>query len=342
MSFPASLGLSGDRNTPLAAELLAGIQAACADHDVPVRWANRETDERQVGAVLAIGFPGLHPQLLERAASTRRVLWYGENLPPPGGVTLATRLLRGVPSARLLDLLIGGVSVGGRVGVPVRLRRWRARAGVEREWSRNVRELREAARSFHRIVVITRDRAASAGQLGLRAHVAPFGYHEAMAGPLVSPDARRQTPVVLLGRDFDLRTRRGFGARSVLAALPRSLAPSIIERGLYGAERTEVLSGARVVIDIHRVPGNSSGLRFVLASAAGAAVISEPSLDSWPLVPGTHFIEAPIDRISEATQELLADEPRRQQMVKEAQQLLRGPLAMWECLKAALGDEVSA
>src|SRR5205814_204531 len=136
----------------LAGELLQGIEGACAEAGWGTIRVGSAAEEAAVPVLLAIGYPHYYPGLKARLATARRVLWYGEMLPPPPSNTRIARIFRNLPSARALDLAIGAISVRGVREPPQRVMRWRERAAVEREWARNLRELVATQVCFDRIM----------------------------------------------------------------------------------------------------------------------------------------------------------------------------------------------
>lgn len=106
--------------------------------------------------------------------------------------------------------------------------------------------------------------------------------------------------------------------------------------GRWGSDRDAILRRARVVLDVQRVPGNFTGLRWLLASAAGSVYVVEPMDDPAPMRPGIDHIEAPIDHLIEEVRRLLADEPARRSIAEESQVLLRGELTMPRSLQRVL------
>jgi hypothetical protein len=68
-------------------------------------------------------------------------------------------------------------------------------------------------------------------------------------------------------------------------------------------------------------------MRWCLASANGAVMVSEPLSLPDPLRPGIDYMESPLDRISEDIAGLLRDEPRR--------------IAMRDSCKARIGEEMT-
>lgn len=338
MTLPAVLGLAAEGQDLLIAELMSGVEATCAELGTPTRNVMTSMDEAAVPVLLAIGYPGFYPDLMARPRSARRVLWYGENLPPVGSDTLLAGTLRAFPSARAFDLLIRALSLGGRRPPDRLLLRWRERAAVEREWARNRRGLLAERLLFDRIVVTSQDRATSARRVGVPVSVSPFGYHERSAGRLQPAEAPRDLDVVVFGTDLRARTRRGAILRQAEEGLRPSITPTLMDHGLYGPDRERLLGRTRVVLDIHRVPGNFNGLRFMFAAAAGAVLVSEPCDDPRPLVPGEHYVEAAVERLPDAIRDILADEPRRRRIVEAGQELLRGELAMRRTLERVIAD----
>lgn len=318
------LGLAVERPTLTAAALRLGVEAAADELGWPHRQVADAADEADCDLVLAIGDPRAYPDLLRRPTVARRVLWYGEPLPRPmldsGG-----RLHRVAPSGRILDVA-GGLMPGLRRSG--RFLRWRERAAMVREPIANLRLLKRVERAFDRIVLDATDRAEGALGGGLPVAVVPFGYHTAFAGPLDATD-ERPIDILLLARFIGRYGRR----QRIVGELERHLEDRglrlvKVTHGSYGARRRDLLRRARVVVDIHRMPGNHPGFRFLVAAAAGAVLLSEPLHRPEPLEPGVHYLEAPSTQMAQSVADLLADEPRRLRIVEAAQSLLASELHM--------------
>jgi hypothetical protein len=88
---------------------------------------------------------------------------------------------------------------------------------------------------------------------------------------------------------------------------------------------------------VHRIPGGYPLYNFILASAAGAALVTEPLIRPEPLVPGVHYVEAPTADLAAAARDLLDDEPRRRRLVEAAQALLESDLDLRRTLPRAIG-----
>jgi hypothetical protein len=109
-----------------------------------------------------------------------------------------------------------------------------------------------------------------------------------------------------------------------------------IVQGVWGSERAALLRRTRVVVDVHRIPGNFVGLRLLLTLAAGAALVTEPMTDPWPFVPGIHFLEAPMSDLLDVARHLADDEGERTRLIEAGQTLLRDSLTMQVSLERVL------
>lgn len=334
------LGLAAEEHSALVDELIAGVEGVCADSEVPVRRVRNGRDEALVDALIAIGDPRAYPDLIARPPATRRICWLDAHLPPASDNDLTARLMRGIPSPEILDIAHGLSAPLPAPDARLRLLAAREHAEIERQWADGLAQLKAATGAFHELIVPSPDRAEWPSARGMRARVVPFGYHPEMGGPLVDPgEGDRDIAVLVLATEARGRGRRGRLLAEVLERIERLVQVAVVEAGAYGAEREALLARTRVVLDVHRVPDASPGLRFLLATAAGAALAAEPAVKAGALAAGRHFVAAEIDRLAEATLEILADEPRRQALVRAAQDLLRGPLAMATCLEEVLASE---
>lgn len=323
------LGVADQQHNVLFGELLDAIEAAGARLGIELQRMSDPAREAEYDLLLMVGYPYLYPAFHEHARRTRRVLWFAEHLSgsPPG---LTSRALRALPSARILD--VAHDTVGRVTGSRARgtILRWRERAALERIWGANVTHLRRAHSVVDELVVTSRDVVHAARLAGwTSARHVPFGYHEAMAGALVPADsAGRDIDVLVLARDVDARIRRARVLRDFYAQLPDAVSVEVVDRGLYGADRHRLLARARVVLDIHRLPGNIGGIRFVLASAAGAAVVTEGSPDEPMAGSPAALVRAPTTDLADAVVALLRDEDRRRALVAAAQDQLSGEMSM--------------
>lgn len=331
-AFPARLGVADEGLWGFLRELADAVMVTARDMGSDARNINSAADEAQVDVVLAIGSVFLYPGLVARPRNARRVLWHVEPLPRMSGASRGG-IHRLLPTGRILDL--------GRAAMPpmartATWRRWREQAANVREPLTNLVQLRRHTAAFDRIVVDARSRAQGALEAGIPVDIVPFGYHPSYAGP-IGAAGPRDLDVVALG-NVDPVARR----RRIVAAIEDELGKSHVEvtridGHVYGAARRAVLERARVSIDVHRIPGGYPLYNFILASAAGAALVTEPLAGPEPLVPGLHYVEAPTVDLARAARDLLSDEPRRRRIVEAAQALLASDLDLRRTLPRALG-----
>jgi hypothetical protein len=333
MSGRTQLGLADESRGGFSVDLMMGVEAAATELGWRHARVGTAAEESAADVVLAIGDVRLFPDLLRRLKRARRVLWHGETLPRPTSESGAA-IHRALPTGRLLDWTFAAVPRADRLP---RLLRLREQAAIVREPLANLRLLEKYADRFDRIVIDSADRAEGAIRAGLPVDVVPYGYHEAYAGALVA-GGERPVQALVLAHLVGRHGRRQRWMTLVERQLgERGIALEPYPTGTYGVKRTERLRQTRVVVDIHRMPGNFPGFRFIVASAAGSALVTEPLTRPEPLVPGVHYLEAPADRMADAVAGLLADEPARQRLVEASQALLADQLHMRTVLPRALG-----
>ena len=331
------LGLAYAGPDPLIDSLIASIEPSAAEIGLTTRRVERPEDERSVDVLLVVGFPRSYAALLDAPRSARRIAWFGEPLPRSAagdgvdGSKAASAVGRGL---RLMKRSVGPIT---RRRLPGPLGRIRESAAIAEERTSNLADAVWCSRLVDRVVVTSRDRARTLADQSVAAATVPFGYHPSVAGPLVAPACEgRDVAVVVVGGGTDeRRLRRG----RVLAAIGpdlESLGTVVRLDGVWGRERDAVLRRTRVVVDVQRVPGNFTGLRFLIAMAAGAVVVSEPLDDPYPFVPGRDHIEAPAGQIAGAVAAVLADEAYRRAIAESGQALLGGDLSMRTSLERVL------
>ncbi|MEO7118928.1 MAG: glycosyltransferase [Candidatus Limnocylindrales bacterium] len=286
--------------------------------------------------------PGPPERLLGRlggATSAGIIAWYTEPLArAPFGP--GSRVLRSVTSGHILGTAARALPFLTR---SARFRDWWERAAWERDMVRNKHELLAMWKRFEEVVVTDQERASALSDVGRSVRVIPIGYHAALAGPIIDPaEGQRPIEVFFFGRHL-LAGRRRF---RLLARLREELSPDVTvtvpDEWIQGDERAALLARVKVVIDIHRVPGAFSPERHILATAAGAALITEPLPVQPPYTAGTHHIEVPIDGMADAVRSLLAEEDRRVALVRASQALVEGPLDMRVCMRALLGGSTTS
>jgi hypothetical protein len=259
-------------------------------------------------------------------------VWTGEPLPSPpepGSAASVDGRVRARRVRRPISIVFR------RLPLPAALDARRVEATMGRLLRANLDELASAAAAGADLVVTSRDRRATLAGFGLTASVVPFGYHERHAGPLTpAATGPRDIPMLLLGSRATHTRRASAVDRLQQTGTARGLR---IEEGVWGPARNTLLRRARVLVDVHRIPGNFVGMRLLLGLAAGAVVVTEPMADPAPFVPGVHYVEAPLSEVLDVATLLAADDARRTALVDAGQALLRDDLAMRTSLRRVLG-----
>ena len=86
---------------------------------------------------------------------------------------------------------------------------------------------------------------------------------------------------------------------------------------LKEADKYHRLRSAKVLLNLHRTTSSAlEWMRFLEAICNGCVVVSEPCLDSEPLVADEHFLTASVERIGDVINRLL-DEPARLRRLRE-------------------------
>lgn len=106
-----------------------------------------------------------------------------------------------------------------------------------------------------------------------------------------------------------------------------------------GAAKFTALANTRILLNVHRSDEPYfEWARIVEAIANGCVVASETSVGIEPLVPGVHFLMAPLDHLAEQAIALAFDEPRRAAMADAAYKLTTTSLSQGDLLQAALTE----
>lgn len=158
--------------------------------------------------------------------------------------------------------------------------------------------------------------------------VAYIGFHPNWQADL---GLKRDVPVLWIGKlATDRRRRLLKRIRSELKA--RGVDVLVIDGVenpyVFGEERTILLNRTKIVLNILRSKWDNNGLRYYLTAPNRSLVVTEPTLDHTPFLPGVHLIEAPVEQITDTICYYLTHEDERQRIVEQAYQLVTTELTM--------------
>ena len=151
-------------------------------------------------------------------------------------------------------------------------------------------------------------------EYGVHAHYEPVPRHDGFGA---RRDQVRDLPVLFVGMSRD---RRGDRLRALAASLEgRGIPLTIVDRGLYGEARTALLNRARILVNLHKYPWHFERIRFSLAAANGALLVSEgPIADPAPMEPGVHLVAAPTTELPAVIESLLQAPARIEALAQQA------------------------
>ena len=169
---------------------------------------------------------------------------------------------------------------------------------------------------------------------GIEAKFVPLGYHCRWGENL---NLRRDIDVLFFG------TTRCEHRRNVLYAVQKELASrkidlKIVNRNCFGAERTELLNRARIVLDIPRVPWDRGGMRFLMGMSCGALMVSESLDDTAPYKAGVHFVQSRVTELPDLVCYYLSHDSQRKAIVSSAYQFVTEELTLGKMISQILGE----
>ena len=300
-------------------------------------------------------FPGYCDQL-KRGVPRRPmvVLWQMDPLPPVGLDTEAERI--GLAAARWKSILRLNRSA---VAMPrweklltlIRLREWAYKQfsapGFRRSWQimqktpgmdhdfdwQQVRGVMKAwsiileahhGKWVDYLVPSTQQRQRFFNERGIMADFVPVGAYAEAGRELGTP---RDIPVVFLGTAKHGRRAAMLDELGVFLQ-QRGIAFRRIESGCYGDERTALLNRTRILVNLHNYPWSPAWIRFLMASACGTLVVSEPTEDDRPFVAGQHYVAATLAEMPDTIVRLLADPEHCARIAQAASGLCRTELTL--------------
>jgi hypothetical protein len=167
---------------------------------------------------------------------------------------------------------------------------------------------------------------------GLPSAFVPFGHIPGFGR--WSGEERRDIDALFLGR---LNSRRRSLIRQVQRGLSRAgFELKVITRDCYGEERTELLNRTMILLNLHKFPWESPGIRLLMAMGCKALVVSEPAPDMQPYLDGQHMVVAPIPALVETLVRYLEDDGARLRIAENAYRFATESMALGRVLAPAL------
>ena len=138
---------------------------------------------------------------------------------------------------------------------------------------------------------------------GIDAGYAPFGYYDGLGE---DRQQARDIDVLFIG---SLKSgNRGQRLQKILGAIAGTGAQvQVVDGGVYRERRIKLLNRTKIVLHVHKYPWDTPWMRWAMAAANGALVVSEPLADPEPFEAGRHYFEAPAEELPATIARLLAN-----------------------------------
>jgi hypothetical protein len=164
-------------------------------------------------------------------------------------------------------------------------------------------------------------------------------YTGAVPGWSADLQLHRDIPVLWLGKPGSRRRARllaeleaGLAARGV----PLLVIDGVRNPYVFGDERTTLLNRTKVVVNLLRQAWDSNYLRYLLAMPNGALVVSEPTLEHGPFIPGDHLVHVEPQLMAAEIVRYLEDEPARAAIADRGHAFVRSEMMLRQALERLL------
>jgi hypothetical protein len=170
---------------------------------------------------------------------------------------------------------------------------------------------------------------------GIAASFAPLGYYPGIGE---NRGLERDIDVLFLGKLTDRRNRR---LELIVPALERTGARVVvIGEGLSGEARIALLNRVKMVLHLHKYPWDTPWMRWTLAAANGALMVSEPLSDPEPFLPDVHYVEAPFKELPDTITCLRGDPDRLARLAKACGGFVKERLTLRESVGTLLSTSL--
>lgn len=172
---------------------------------------------------------------------------------------------------------------------------------------------------------------------GIPSVVVPRGHHPSYGRVM---DLERPIAAVWMGKIRTKRRReRLYWLRDQLTkrGLEMRIHDGVEKPFIFDDERTEILNRARFVLNIYFAgPDDELSIRFFVAAANGAVVLTEPGRNRYPFVPGKHLVESAFERMPDVIEYYVQHEDERRAIADRMHKLVTEDLTLERSAKTIL------
>jgi hypothetical protein len=168
---------------------------------------------------------------------------------------------------------------------------------------------------------------ATLQEQGIDADPEPVGY-----SPMMGHDenGERDVDVLFLGGVDEHRAARGRIVEALRTDLDTMGVHLVVpEHSVFGAARSALLNRTKAIVNLRSNAWHPELVRFVLASACGAAIVTNrPITYTEPFVEGHHFLAAETPDLAELLHRVVRDDGLRAGMARSARDLVTRDMTM--------------
>ena len=178
--------------------------------------------------------------------------------------------------------------------------------------------------------------AENLARYGIASVLVPRGYH---------PDygevrtLQRDIAVVWMGKTRNKRRRRAvYWLRDQLEKRGQIMHIYDNEENpfIFGEERTRILNRAWFVLNVFTRPTDELSIRYYIAAANGAVVLTEPGKNKYPFVPGKHLVECPVQEMPDTVMHYLEHPEEWRSISEEMLSLMKSELTLERSIASIL------
>jgi hypothetical protein len=158
---------------------------------------------------------------------------------------------------------------------------------------------------------------------GVNSVVVQRGHHPSYGEDL---NKVRDIAVVWMGQTRSRRRRRViYRLNDELQGLGHAMQiyDGVQHRFIFGDERTRILNRARFVLNVLSHPEDELSIRYFIAAANGAVVLTEPGRNTYPFKSDVHLVQTPVEFMPEMVDYYVQHEEERRQIAESMLRLIR-------------------